>query len=143
MVSRADQSAGIKHNVLNANSTPTKQASLRRLWLSSGGHYRYQHGGSWYRYYVGRRQLASGNRCAEAPTEEQIAQIKADWQVRHDAVLAAGGLHIVAPSAMNPAVSTTSCVAVPVAGAIRFFPFLPVDGRCADAYFSPPIVSPV
>ncbi|MDI5434721.1 NirD/YgiW/YdeI family stress tolerance protein, partial [Salmonella enterica subsp. enterica serovar Kentucky] len=31
----------------------------------------------------------------EAPTEEQIAQIKADWQVRHDAVLAAGGLHII------------------------------------------------
>ncbi|SUG49459.1 preprotein translocase SecA subunit [Salmonella enterica subsp. arizonae] len=31
----------------------------------------------------------------EAPTEEQIAQIKADWQARHDAVLAAGGLHII------------------------------------------------
>ena len=28
-------------------------------------------------------------------TEEQIAQAKADWQVRHDAVLAAGGLHII------------------------------------------------
>ncbi|XNM63891.1 hypothetical protein ACLK2H_00645 [Escherichia coli] len=31
----------------------------------------------------------------EEPTPEQIAQIKADWQVRHDAVLAAGGLHII------------------------------------------------
>ena len=31
----------------------------------------------------------------ENPTPEQIAQIKADWQVRHDAVLASGGLHII------------------------------------------------
>ena len=31
----------------------------------------------------------------ENPTEEQIAAIKADWQVRHDAVITAGGLHIV------------------------------------------------
>ncbi|KLV06225.1 preprotein translocase subunit SecA [Photobacterium aquae] len=29
------------------------------------------------------------------PTEEQLAQLKADWQVRHDAVLASGGLHII------------------------------------------------
>ncbi|MEC5121265.1 SEC-C metal-binding domain-containing protein, partial [Klebsiella pneumoniae] len=31
----------------------------------------------------------------ENPTPEQIEKIKADWQVRHDAVLAAGGLHII------------------------------------------------
>lgn len=31
----------------------------------------------------------------EEPTEEQIAKIKADWQERHKAVLAAGGLHII------------------------------------------------
>jgi preprotein translocase subunit SecA len=30
------------------------------------------------------------------PTPEQIAQIKADWKKRHDDVLAAGGLHIIA-----------------------------------------------
>ncbi len=30
----------------------------------------------------------------ENPTAEQIEKIKADWQVRHDAVLAAGG-HII------------------------------------------------
>ncbi len=29
------------------------------------------------------------------PTPEQKAKIKADWQVRHDAVVAAGGLHIL------------------------------------------------
>ena len=31
----------------------------------------------------------------ENPTEEQIAAIKNAWQVRHDAVIAAGGLHII------------------------------------------------
>ncbi|WP_368173804.1 preprotein translocase subunit SecA [Aeromonas sp. s13] len=31
----------------------------------------------------------------ENPTCEQIAELKAAWQVRHDAVLAAGGLHII------------------------------------------------
>lgn len=31
----------------------------------------------------------------ENPSEEQIAELKAAWQVRHDAVLAVGGLHII------------------------------------------------
>ncbi|MBM0489628.1 preprotein translocase subunit SecA [Aeromonas jandaei] len=31
----------------------------------------------------------------ENPTEAQIAELKAAWQMRHDAVLAAGGLHII------------------------------------------------
>lgn len=31
----------------------------------------------------------------ENPNEAQIAELKAAWQVRHDAVLAAGGLHII------------------------------------------------
>ncbi|WP_263260478.1 preprotein translocase subunit SecA [Pseudomonas sp. RIT-PI-S] len=32
----------------------------------------------------------------ENPTEEQVAQIKADWQKRHQRVLEAGGLHVIA-----------------------------------------------
>jgi preprotein translocase subunit SecA len=32
----------------------------------------------------------------ENPSEDKIAQVKADWQEEHDKVLAAGGLHIVA-----------------------------------------------
>lgn len=31
----------------------------------------------------------------DKPTEEQIEKIKAEWQLRHDQVIAAGGLHIV------------------------------------------------
>ena len=32
----------------------------------------------------------------ENPTEEQIAQIKADWQKRHQQVIESGGLHVIA-----------------------------------------------
>ena len=32
----------------------------------------------------------------ENPTEEQVAQIKADWQKRHQQVLESGGLHVIA-----------------------------------------------
>ena len=32
----------------------------------------------------------------ENPTEEQVAQIKADWQKRHQQVIEAGGLHVIA-----------------------------------------------
>ncbi|MAJ39729.1 MAG: preprotein translocase subunit SecA [Pseudoalteromonadaceae bacterium] len=31
----------------------------------------------------------------ESPTDEQIAEIKAAWKIRHDAVIEAGGLHII------------------------------------------------
>ncbi|KTF16514.1 preprotein translocase subunit SecA [Pseudoalteromonas carrageenovora] len=31
----------------------------------------------------------------ETPTDEQIAEIKAAWKIRHDAVIDAGGLHII------------------------------------------------
>lgn len=32
----------------------------------------------------------------ENPTDEQVAQLKAEWQKRHQAVLEAGGLHVIA-----------------------------------------------
>ncbi|MBC9252093.1 preprotein translocase subunit SecA [Pseudomonas alcaligenes] len=32
----------------------------------------------------------------EAPSEEQVAQIKAEWQKRHQQVIEAGGLHVIA-----------------------------------------------
>ncbi len=34
-------------------------------------------------------------RAISEPTHEQIEQIKKDWQIRHDAVVKAGGLHII------------------------------------------------
>lgn len=55
----------------------------------------------------------------ENPTEEQIAKIRVDWQERHDAVVAAGGLHILAQNVTSPVVSTTSYVVVPAVRAMR------------------------
>ena len=39
--------------------------------------------------------LASDLAKVENPTPEQVAEIKAEWKKRHDAVVAAGGLHII------------------------------------------------
>ena len=61
----------------------------------------------------------------ENPTAEQIEKIKADWQVRHDAVLAAGApTPSSVPSVTNPVVSITSCAVVLV---VRGMLVLPVS----------------
>lgn len=39
--------------------------------------------------------VRSNEALSDAEKESQIATLKAEWQVRHDAVLAAGGLHII------------------------------------------------
>ena len=35
------------------------------------------------------------------PTDEEIDRVKADWQKRHEAVICAGGLHIVGTKDTN------------------------------------------
>ena len=61
----------------------------------------------------------------ENPTPEQIEKIKADWQVRHDAVLAAGGLHII---------GTERHESRRIDNQLRGRAGRPVNGRCPDAY---------
>lgn len=94
VVSRELTKAGIKHNVLNAKFHANEAgivaqagypAAVTIATNMAGRGTDIMLGGSW------QAEVAA----LEAPTEEQIAQIKADWQVRHDAVLAAGGLHII------------------------------------------------
>jgi preprotein translocase subunit SecA len=75
---------------------PRKRSRDHRPGRSSGRtDHRHQHGRSWYRHPVGR-QLGSGSRFAGKPDPEQIAQIKADWQKRHQQVLESGGLQVIA-----------------------------------------------
>ncbi|MDU4266818.1 MAG: preprotein translocase subunit SecA [Enterobacter hormaechei] len=81
VVSNELTKAGIKHNVLNAKFH-AKEADITNM---AGRGTDIMLGGSW------QAEVAE----LENPTPEQIAQIKADWQVRHDAVLASGGLHII------------------------------------------------
>ena len=63
------------------------------------GHHRHQHGRPRYRHRA-RRFAGSGARGAGSRDRRRVdaatkARMKAEWQQRHDAVKAAGGLHIV------------------------------------------------
>jgi len=86
--------AGIKHNVLNAKFHAKEADIVAQAGYPSavtiatnmaGRGTDIMLGGSW------QAELAE----LENPTQEQVAQIKAEWQIRHDAVLTAGGLHII------------------------------------------------
>ncbi|MDF3007997.1 MAG: preprotein translocase subunit SecA [Enterobacter kobei] len=94
VVSHELEKAGIKHNVLNAKFHANEAAIVAQAGYPSavtiatnmaGRGTDIVLGGSW------QAELAE----LEDPTPEQIAQLKADWQARHDAVLASGGLHII------------------------------------------------
>jgi preprotein translocase subunit SecA len=94
VVSEELTKAGIKHNVLNAKFHAKEAdivaqagytAAVTIATNMAGRGTDIVLGGSW------QSEVAE----LTDPTAEQIAQIKADWQIRHDAVLAAGGLHII------------------------------------------------
>lgn len=94
VVSNELTKAGIKHNVLNAKFHAKEAdivaqagypAAVTIATNMAGRGTDIMLGGSW------QAEVAE----LENPTPEQIAQIKTDWQVRHDAVLASGGLHII------------------------------------------------
>ncbi|MCS5450963.1 preprotein translocase subunit SecA [Enterobacter huaxiensis] len=94
VVSNELTKAGIKHNVLNAKFHAKEADIVAQAGYPgavtiatnmAGRGTDIMLGGSW------QAEVAE----LENPTPEQIVQIKADWQVRHDAVLASGGLHII------------------------------------------------
>lgn len=94
VVSRELTKAGIEHKVLNAkfhameadivaNAGQTAAVTIATNMAGRGTDIVL--GGSW------QSEVSH----LEDPTEEQIAAIKEAWKIRHDAVLAAGGLHII------------------------------------------------
>ncbi|HAT2867511.1 TPA: preprotein translocase subunit SecA [Serratia marcescens] len=94
VVSRELTKAGIDHKVLNAKFHAMEADIVAQAGQSgavtiatnmAGRGTDIVLGGSW------QAEVA----LLEAPTEEQIEAIKAAWKERHDAVLAAGGLHII------------------------------------------------
>lgn len=94
VVSRELTKAGIDHKVLNAKFHAMEADIVAQAGQSgavtiatnmAGRGTDIVLGGSW------QAEVAQ----LEAPTEEQIEAIKAAWKERHDAVLAAGGLHII------------------------------------------------
>ena len=92
VVSQELTKAGIKHNVLNAKFH-AKEADIvanagqpGAVTIAMAGRGTdIVLGGSW------QTEVAE----LVEPTDEQIEAIKAAWKIRHDAVLAAGGLHII------------------------------------------------
>lgn len=94
VVSRELTKAGIEHKVLNAKfhameadivANAGQIGAVTIATNMAGRGTDIVLGGSW------QSEVAQ----LEDPTEEQIAAIKDAWQIRHDAVLAAGGLHII------------------------------------------------
>lgn len=94
VVSRELTKAGIDHKVLNAKFHAMEAEIVAQAGQSgavtiatnmAGRGTDIVLGGSW------QAEVAQ----LEDPTEEQITAIKDAWNVRHDAVLAAGGLHII------------------------------------------------
>lgn len=86
--------AGIEHKVLNAKfhameaeivSQAGQPGAVTIATNMAGRGTDIVLGGSW------QSEIA----LLENPTKDQIAAIKAAWQIRHDAVLASGGLHII------------------------------------------------
>lgn len=93
LLSNALKKAGIKHEVLNAKFHEKEAYIIANAGQSgavtiatnmAGRGTDIVLGGSW------QEEISN----LQDPTDAQIAQIKADWKIRHETVLAAGGLHI-------------------------------------------------
>ena len=94
LLSKSLKKQGIKHEVLNAKfhereadivaqAGAPKAVTIATNMAGRGTDIVL--GGSW------QSEVAK----LDNPADDQIAKIKADWQVKHDAVLASGGLHII------------------------------------------------
>lgn len=93
LVSKALKKAKIAHEVLNAKNHEREAGIIAQAGRPGAVTIATNMAGR------GTDIVLGGNVEAEIaeldhPTEEQIAQLKQDWTQRHDAVLAAGGLHV-------------------------------------------------
>ncbi|MBD9427596.1 preprotein translocase subunit SecA [Pseudomonas sp. PDM15] len=94
-VSKLLEQAGIEHKVLNAKyhekeaeiiAQAGRPGAVTLATNMAGRGTDILLGGNW------EAEVAA----LEAPSDEQVAQIKADWQKRHQQVIEAGGLHVIA-----------------------------------------------
>ncbi|MBG6248956.1 MULTISPECIES: preprotein translocase subunit SecA [Symbiopectobacterium] len=94
VVSEALTKAGIKHNVLNAKFHAKEADIVAQAGQASAVTIATNMAGRGTDIMLGG-SLQADLALLDDPDEAAIAEAKAAWQVRHDAVLAAGGLHII------------------------------------------------
>ncbi|AEY00638.1 preprotein translocase, SecA subunit [Oceanimonas sp. GK1] len=86
---------GIKHQVLNAKFHQKEAEIIAQAGRAGTVTIATNMAGRGTDIVLGGSWQSEIEALGEGVTPEQIAAIKADWQQRHDAVLAAGGLHII------------------------------------------------
>ncbi len=94
LLSNALKKAKIKHNVLNAKFHEKEAEIVENAGTSSAVTIATNMAGRGTDIVLGGSWQAELTKINE-PTEEQIQAAKAKWKEAHDAVLAAGGLHII------------------------------------------------
>src|SRR5471030_657326 len=94
VVSRELDNAGIEHKVLNAKFHAMEADIIAQAGSPGAVTIATNMAGRGTDIVLGGSWQAEISH-VEDPTEEQIAAIKTAWQIRHDAVLASGGLHII------------------------------------------------
>ncbi|NWA72791.1 preprotein translocase subunit SecA [Serratia proteamaculans] len=94
VVSRELTKAGIEHKVLNAKFHAMEADIVAQAGQSRAVTIATNMAGRGTDIVLGGSWQAEIEQL-EDPTEQQIAEIKEAWKIRHDAVLAAGGLHII------------------------------------------------
>lgn len=94
VVSQELTKAGIKHNVLNAKFHAKEADIVANAGLPSAVTIATNMAGRGTDIVLGGSWQTEVAELVE-PTDKQIEEIKAAWKIRHDAVLAAGGLHII------------------------------------------------
>lgn len=93
-VSSLLKKAGVKHNVLNAKQHASEAGVIAQAGRPGAVTIATNMAGRGTDIVLGGKWEADVE-ALDNPTEEQIAKIKEEWKERHDAVLAAGGLHVV------------------------------------------------
>ncbi|HDS0948522.1 TPA: preprotein translocase subunit SecA [Stenotrophomonas maltophilia] len=95
MLSEHLRKAGVKHEVLNAKQHDREATIVANAGRPAAVTIATNMAGRGTDIVLGGSLEAEIHELGEGATDEQKAAVKADWQQRHEAVKAAGGLHIV------------------------------------------------
>ena len=95
MLSEHLRKAGVHHEVLNAKQHDREATIIANAGMPGAVTIATNMAGRGTDIVLGGSLEAQLHELGEDASDEQRAQVKAEWQKRHDAVKAAGGLHIV------------------------------------------------